>query len=224
MTLTQRTMQSVGLATILAALLAPALLLAYPKPSPNPISWELKFKHAPPQRIAVKVPGSEVPKAFWYMTFSITNASDQEQTFLPDFQLVTKEGAIVQSDKDVPAEAFNAIAARERIKDLLPLNKISGRLLIGNDQTKDGVAIWPEPKDPRLGTFNIFVGGLSGEICYVKDGQEVKITDWTSMNPEEKKKLVILYKTLQLTYQIPGDETNPNKDVVNDKGSQWVMR
>jgi hypothetical protein len=29
---------------------------------------------------------------------------------------------------------------------------------------------------------------------------------------------------LQLTYQIPGDETNPNKDVVNDKGSQWVMR
>jgi len=45
----------------------------YPKPSPYPISWELNFEHSKPKRIVVDVPGQSAPKAYWYMTYTVTN-------------------------------------------------------------------------------------------------------------------------------------------------------
>ena len=68
---------------------------------------------------------------------------------------------------------FDAIKRRENRKFLEPLGKVTGRLLIGQDQAKDSVAIWPEPM-PRMGTFSIYVQGLSGETAYIdKKGDDV---------------------------------------------------
>src|SRR5205085_12300241 len=64
----------------------------FPKPSPYPITWELKFAHGKPVRIAVQVPGESVPKAYWYLPYTVTNLTDQERTFLPIFEMVTDEG------------------------------------------------------------------------------------------------------------------------------------
>src|SRR5262245_17813877 len=68
----------------LIALLATRLSLAqdYPKPSVYPIAWELKFDHDVPKRIVVQAPGSSVPMAYWYLTYTVTNNSDKEQLFL----------------------------------------------------------------------------------------------------------------------------------------------
>src|SRR5687767_4200623 len=51
---------------------------SFPKPSPYPISWELDFTHGEPKRVVVTTPG-QPPKAYWYMTYSVTNNSDQER-------------------------------------------------------------------------------------------------------------------------------------------------
>ena len=65
---------------------APAFLRAdYPKPSPYPRSWELKFEHGIPKRVVVQVQCSPVPKAYWYLTYTVTNETDIEQLFLPAF-------------------------------------------------------------------------------------------------------------------------------------------
>src|SRR5258706_9569208 len=82
------------------ALLAAGLLLfsnnpeaqAYPKPSINRIAWELDFQHGMPSRIMVRVPGSDAPQAFWYMPFTVTNNTGDEQQFLPVFELVDDKG------------------------------------------------------------------------------------------------------------------------------------
>ena len=58
----------------------------------------------------------------------------------------------------------------------------------------------------------------------MKNGEEIAIKDWTKVTDEEKKKLTTLRKTLDLTYQIPGDEIKPEEDVVNSVGEEWVMR
>ncbi len=63
-----------------------ALAQAYPKPSPYPKSWELDFQHGMPTRVVVQVPGQNVPQAYWYMTYTITNNSDTEQLFLPELR------------------------------------------------------------------------------------------------------------------------------------------
>lgn len=199
-----------------AAFVACTAQAEIPKPSPYPISWELNFDHSKPKRIVVDVPGESAPKAYWYMTYTVTNKTDKEQTFLPIFQLVTKEGKVIRSDNNIPEKVFDAIKDREHIKYLEPYTKVAGELRIGDDQAKDSVAIWEEP-EAKMGTFQIYVGGLSGESVFLKNdkGEQEKDADG---------KPIILRKTLQLTYQIPGDEIRPGEDPVIEKSHDWVMR
>jgi hypothetical protein len=187
---------------------ATAGVTPYPKPSLYPKAWELDFRHGKPQRIVVQPANSPVPKAYWYMTYTVTNNTDKEQLFLPSFELVTQEGRVVRSDIHIPQSVFNAIKQREGARFLEPWAMIGGELRLGPDQAKDGVAIWPEPA-LEMGTFSIFASGLSGEISTVKgaDGKDV-----------------ILRKTLQLNYLVRGDDVYPGEDEVNENPESWVMR
>lgn len=196
---------------------------AYPKPSLNRVSWELDFQHGLPNRITVQSPGAASPTAYWYMTFSVTNNTSDEQPFLPTFELVDDKGNAHRSDVNVPKEVFDAIKKREGKKLLEPLAKVTGRLLVGPDQARDSVAIWPEPLE-RMGTFSIFVTGLSGEAVWFKDGQETPLnkTDWVKTKSGEAGQ--VLRKTLEIDIQIPGDEFYQGKDRVIEKDQRWVMR
>jgi hypothetical protein len=195
---------------------------AYPKPSPYPISWQLKFAHSVPHRIVFLNPGDPAPKAYWYITFSVTNLTEQEEMFLPSFDMLTKDGKVIASEKTVPPGAFDEIKKREHNPNLLPLEQVSGKLLIGEDQTREGVAIWPE-SSTRLGTFHVFVAGLSGEAVIMKDGQETQIKDWTKVSEQDRKAQTMLIKTLDLTYQVPGEVSDPDNQprLVSE---DWVMR
>jgi hypothetical protein len=207
--------------TAMTSLVRPAQ--AYPKPSPYPISWQLKFEHSVPHRIIYRTPGDPAPKAYWYITFAVTNLTDQEEMFLPSFDMLSKEGKVITSEKTVPPGAFDDIKKRERNPQLLPLEKVSGKLLIGEDQTREGVAIWPE-SSLRMGTFHIFVAGLSGEAVIMKDGQETEVKDWTKISEEEHKQQTMLRKTLDITYQIAGDEAQSELNDPRLISEEWVMR
>ena len=182
----------------------------YPKPSPYPKTWELEFVHGKPQRVVVKDIQSNAPRAYWYMTYQVTNNTNAEQPFLPAFELVTEDGRVIRNDFKIPKVVFDEIKKREGNKYMEPAALIAGELRIGPDQAKDGVAIWPEPT-PEMGQFSIYVSGLSGEIAEVKPAAATT-------------KPVILHKTLQLNYLIRGDEVYPGEDEVNENPSQWVMR
>ena len=93
------------------------------------------------------------------------------------------------------------------------MSKIEGDIQPGEDLARDGVAIWPEPMQ-RMGTFSIFVGGLTGEYVILKKSGD----QWVPINPKnsaaelkgvDEKDLKTLRKTLQLTYQVAGDEIRP---------------
>ena len=193
-----------------------AALAEYPKPSPYPISWELKFDYSTPRRIVVNVPGANAPQAYWYMLYTVTNNSDKEQMFMPIFELLTKEGTVIRSDNKIPPQVFDAIKKQEKKQFLEPFPAIEGELRLGEDQARDGVAIWPEPS-PRMGQFSIFAGGLSGETAKLKDadGQPAKDSDG---NP------LILRKTLQLNFIIRSDGVYPGENEVNENPKDWVMR
>jgi hypothetical protein len=180
---------------------------SFPKPSPYPKSWELKFDHGKPKRVVVKT-AKGVPQAFWYMTYTVTNDTNQEQLFLPALELVTEDGRIVRNDINIPAGVFDVIKHQEGQRFLEPAELVGGKLRIGPEQAKDGLAIWPEPS-PEMGNFQIYVSGLSGEAATVKgpDGKDV-----------------ILRKTLQLNYLVRGDEVYPGEDEVNENPQEWVMR
>ena len=219
----KRLLPYVALAGAFSLLVWHSTVQAYPKPSLNKIAWELDFKHSTPSRIVVNVPGSAAPKAYWYMPFTVTNNTKEEQQFLPEIELVDENGKVNRSDRNIPKEVFNAIKVREGKKLMQPLREVTGRLLVGADQAKDSVAIWPEPME-RMGNFSIFVGGLSGEAVWYKDGQETPLNkaDWIKNKPDQAGE--ILRKTLQIDVQVPGDEFYPGRDKVIAKGERWVMR
>jgi hypothetical protein len=100
------------------------------------------------------------------------------------------------------------------------MNQIPGVLRVGEDQAKDGVAIWKEPT-PEMGRFKIFVGGLSGESTQLTDdkGQVVQQT-----TKDGKKETIVLWKTLQIEYHMIGDDRFPGNDPVELVEKQWVMR
>lgn len=210
-----------SLVALLALLLAWSGLVAevranYPKPSPYPVSWQLDFDYGTPRRIVVETPGTSAPKAYWYLPYTVTNNTDREQMFLPVFELMTADGQIIRSDRNIPAVVFNEIKRRENKPLLEPFPAIAGLLRIGEDQAKDGVAIWEEPAD-RMGRFSIFVAGLSGETANLKDAQGNVMKDGNG-NP------VLLRKTLQLNFHVRGDEVYRGEDAVAENEKEWVMR
>ena len=193
----------------LAVAAAPASAKA-PEPNIYPISWELDFKHGTPKRIVV----GNTP--YWYLTYTVTNNTGQEQEWRSNFSMLTNDGKVIQSDRDIDPAVFDKIKATEGNRFLEPRLHVVGPLRQGPDQAKDCVAIWKEPQ-PRMGSFKIFVGGLSGEFVILKDdnGNEKKGPDGLP---------VILHKTLQLDYQVIGDERNPQTHDLQELGQKWVMR
>ncbi len=171
------------------ALCLPSRLLAAPEPNSIPQSWQLDIRHGPLERIMVTVEGKE--KAFWFMRYTVINNSGKDILFTPSFQLLAETGTVSEAFTDVPQTVF------PKIKDLYPKTmlesptNIYGKLLQGEDNAKDGVAIFPSI-DPDARNFKLFITGFSGETATVEA-------------PFEKKP-VILQKTMELDFNIPGEE------------------
>ena len=142
--------------------------------------------------------------------------------------MLNRDGQVRRSDKNVPVQVFEAIKRREANRFLQPHTKIGGVLRVGEDQSRDGVAIWPEPTT-EMGSFSIFISGLSGETVTLKmvDGKPVKVKPENisqELKGVDEKNVVILRKTLQLNYVVYGDDVYPGLDEVNVRPEQWVMR
>jgi hypothetical protein len=186
----------------------------YPTPSVYPVSWQFDFSNRMPKRIVVDSGKGAV--AYWYLPYTVTNNTDKERLFVPVFEMVTNEGKIVRSDKDIPLKVFAAIRKQEGNKLLEPVNAVSGEIRLGESEARDSVAIWREPA-ARMGSFSVFVSGLSGEAIIMKD-------DKGEVKKDAEGNPVILRKTLQLNFHINGDEVYPGEDEVHTKGEEWVMR
>jgi hypothetical protein len=197
-----------------------AVALAFPKPSPYPISWQFKFEHSTPKRVVITPRASRTPQAYWYMTYTLTNLGDRERMFLPCFEMMTEDGKVFRSDNDIPNEVLDTIRAREKRPSLESVVQIASTIRLGDDQARDGVAIWAEPS-PHMGQFSIFVGGLSGESVILTDDKGQTVTQTTK---DGKKEPVVLHRTFQIEYQIPGDETFPGSHEIVCNGEKWVMR
>lgn len=198
------------------AVIQPAEAVDFPTPSIYPVAWQFDFSHSQAERIVVTSPIDNVPVAYWYITYKVTNNTSQERMFLPEFLMLSDNGSIKRANDNIPPQVFAAIQKRASNPFLKDPNTVAGKLLIGEDEARESAAIWVEP-DPRMGKFSIFVGGLSGETAQITapDGQALKDSDG---NP------VVLRKTLQLNYHILGDEVFPGEDEVHTIAEQWIMR
>jgi hypothetical protein len=181
---------------------------AYPEPNVVPTSWELDVEIKTPRTIAVTLPGSTTARLFWYMTYTVTNRSGEDQLFIPDVWMFTDTGDLIQANRAVPPTVFARIKEQTKNNLLESPTQVVGTLLQGPDNAKESVAIWPVP-DKDVKHVSIYFAGLSGESHNIKaaDGKEVQMR-----------------KTLMLDYDTPGDLSHQAGKPFAATGKRWILR
>ncbi len=205
-----------------------------PQPAPWPIAWELRFEHAPPQRILVQLPGESSPREYWYLLYRVINTSATTQHFYPLFELVTEDLRVVPTDMGVSPLVFEAIRERHRegYPELLPPSEAVGPLPAGEDYARESVAIWRATDLPG-NRFTIFVGGLSGEARVVPNPAYDPAAPETIEVPDlfgQLRPVVVnpryftIRKTLELDYLLPGSPAQHWQIAPVLERRRWVMR
>lgn len=181
-----------------------------PEPDPVPRRWQLSVEVGPLRTASVET--KDGTRAYFYLTYKVTNASGQDLLFTPSFDLVSDSGEIQRAGRHVPAEVTKDILARLDNPFMQDQVSIVGVLLQGESNAKEGVVIWPVTTS-RMSDLSIFAAGFSGETRPV----ELK-------NDEGTVTKVLLRKTLMLSYQPPGELREMGSTPIPLLEKQWVMR
>jgi hypothetical protein len=199
--------------------------LTVPEASDVPVTWEFDFEHGRPRPIQVKVPGKDKPQTFWYMMFTVGNSTGEEQTFAPEIVLYTDTGQVLRAGRKVPMKVFQAIREAHNDPLLKRLEDMTGKVLQGEDNSLDGVAIWPD-FDPDAGAVDIFVGGLTDDKAEIKLPAPITVTESDGKGGEKQvtKDTIILSRTRQLSYKIPGEAASRFYTPAQLLRERWVMR
>lgn len=219
-----------------------AMLLAPPggevgkglEPSPTPTSWELELRFEDPHRVEVQLPGESEPHVYWYMLYTVTNRSGRTQSFFPQFQFVTEDLAVHDTDMGISPLVFDTIRERHRqlYKYLVTPTKAIGELRVGDDNARESVAIWRDI-DLRQNSFTIYVSGLSGEVRVVKnpshnpgkpETQKQVGPDGIERDIPVNPRNFTLRKTLEIDYTLPGSPLARPFVEAERQRTRWIMR
>ena len=192
-------------AAVIALLISISALGDYPKPAPVPFRWELEFEPGP-LRLYQEANGGG---AYWYFTYTVTNRTGADQLWAPKFVLFTDAGEIIESGRNVPTKITEDVLAMLGNDLLEDQNEAIGDIMQGRENAKEGLVIWPANR-LDVNEISMFVAGISGETARVKnpvDGSEI-----------------ILRKTLQRDYLIPGNATDRRSKPIELVQQTWVLR
>ncbi|GEM_PF-686616 len=197
----------------------------FPKPLTVPQQWQFEIELGDLRPIAVRLPDKKEDQIFWYLRYTVTNRSGEDRILVPEVILYTDTGAIIRSGKQTPMVVFDKIKAVYNDPLMKAPTAMTGKLLQGEDNAKGSVAIWPD-FDPNAGKVSIFFGGLSGETVSVNLPAPITVVepDWRGKEHTITKDKLLLVKTLELQYAIPGEKAARRHLAPRLIKQQWVMR
>ena len=200
---TRRTLRAAVAA--LAVLLAASSSVAYPRPAAVAPRWELEFEPGD-LRLYVDPDGGGT---YWHFTYMVTNRTGRDHVWAPTFALFTDAGEILPSGRGVPSRVAADIKTLLGNEFLEHQNEIIGEIFHGRDHAKEGLVVWPA-RQLEVNELSMFIAGTSGETASV-------------INPITGER-VLLRKTLQRDYLIPGEAVARGAKPVELRSQLWVMR
>ncbi|HPS52986.1 MAG TPA: hypothetical protein PLK08_05485, partial [Phycisphaerae bacterium] len=134
-------------------------------------------------------------------------------------------GQEIKADEGINPAVFSQIKKTLGNDLLLDKSRMSGKLLQGEDNAKEGLAIFKD-FDPQAGSFDIFIGGLCSNSQKVKLPVPVKVQKVNADGKlvEVDTEEITLYKTLRLEYLVGGSAASRTNARVEFLGKEWVMR
>lgn len=200
-------------------ILAAGLCIAAPKPAAasRPGEWTVDVTFENIHSIEVKLPSQDKPSQFWYIILTLTNKSGQDVDFYPQCELVTDTFQITPAGSGVTEEVFKQIKMlyQPRYPFLEWVEKADPKILQGKDNARDIAIIWQD-FDTDAKAIELFIGGLSNETAVIDHP--------TAKDANGKPLKVYLRKTLQLSYELPGDPAFRSQTTPKLAGQDWVMR
>jgi hypothetical protein len=186
--------------------------------------WTVDFQFERPEPIVVTGPTGE-KQIYWYVFYTVTNKTGQDRTFAPVFTLYSDTGAVTRAG--IHPAVFDAIKKLRKPKFLENAVQMIGKLLMGEDNARTGVAIFA-PLSFKTTKFTIFVEGLSGEYIErpapaappsapIAKGEELKPTT-------DRDNFIRLRKTLALTYTLPSENWMTTLDQPVFQCKKWTWR
>ncbi len=219
-------MLSLLLVTVVGLSVLTSGALTAPTPSPVPMEWELTFTPVTaPRPVRFRPPGASEDQTYWYVVFTVTNTTGEDQVYIPEFTLYTDTGQVLNAGQGVPTGVFAKVKEMYNLPLMRDMTSITGRLLQGRDNARTGVAIFRDI-DPNAASFEIFVGGLSGETVLVQLPRPVEVTETTVEGDVRtvERDSISLIKTLQLSFRMPGEAAARFVTEPKLVKRMWVMR
>ena len=224
--MTRRPLQALATPALLAGLMVylvpglaanTALAATAPEPKAFPTDWQFDVEVGPLRVVHLPVKGDRA-RAFYYITYRVINETGQDLFFAPLVELATDRGEVMLAGRGVPLDVTFNIIDRQRNILLEDPIRILGRLQQGEENAKDGIAIWPVG-EKNVDRVQIYFMGFSGET---------KTVDTRDAN-NGNAKTVTLWKTLMLRHEAPGDLLND--EAFNQGGrilaraqNRWILR
>jgi hypothetical protein len=157
--------------------------------------WQVDFR---PGALRLFVDGTTGEK-YWYFTYKVVNRTGVDRLWAPRFEFFSDRGEIKVSGKQVPTKVTDSLLEMLGNPLLQDQNRILGDLLIGEENAKEGLVVWPAG-DADITELTIFVTGASGKVRKVPDAKtrELKAERWT----------------LRFNYLVPGDAVARGSEAV----------
>ncbi len=165
--------------------------------------WTLHFAYLPPRSLFIDEPG-KARREVWYLLYQVWNTvdiSDTPVTFIPEFELVTKDGELrkfadaphpsivkqIRANEDKTG-ALNIQTSISISKTKIPVTKLDSIA-----RAVYGVAVWQDAPDlaPNVNNFSIYISGLSNGLA---------------VSESDKGAETISRKALQLDFLCPVDK------------------
>jgi hypothetical protein len=121
--------------------------------------WELDFRPGELRIFTDPVDG----KAYWYFTYRVVNRTGAERMWAPKFEFFGDRGELIDAGKGVPTRVTKAVIDKAGTQFTQDQYQILGPILVGEENAKDGLVIFPSP-DPQITEITIFVGGVSSKF------------------------------------------------------------
>jgi len=196
----------VALGLVIAGPLAERLIAA-PQPSIVPKRWQLDFRPGPLRVITLET--EEGPRSYFYLTYTVVNASEQDLLFAPSFELATDDGELVRADRNVPAEVVEELIERLNNPFLRSHLDIMGELRQGEENARDGLVTFPA-ENLNVDQITVFAAGFSGETRRI-------------VKPDTGE-VVTLRKVMMLQHESPGTLAGRGPAPIERTESRWILR
>lgn len=199
-------------AGVVAAATLSSRAVAGPEPAPVPKRWQLDVAFGPLNLTTVETPDTG-RRAYFYLTYRVTNNTGQDLLFAPSFHLTANSGRTYRSGRDVPVAVTRSIMERLENPFLVDEITMTDTLLQGKQNSREGVVIWPA-YELKTDTVTIYGAGFSGETATI---------EVPKAGSRELTKYV-LRKTAEMVYHAGGELDPAIEPSLEPQSRRWIMR